>query len=75
MTTQQTTAPEPQPLLVSLWQAAKLLSVSKRTVQNYVALKALPARKLGRRTLIPYSALVQFTKRDHVTSTAPQQAQ
>jgi excisionase family DNA binding protein len=73
MTTQQTTAPEPQPLLVSLWQAAKLLSVSKRTVQNYVALKTLPARKLGRRTLIPFSALQQFAKRDHKTTAAERQ--
>ena len=71
MTTQQTT-PEPTPLLVSLSQAAKLLSVCKRTIQNYVALKTLPARKLGRRTLIPYSALVQFAKRDHDHTTAPE---
>ena len=74
MTKQQNPTPEPAPLLVSLWQAAKLLSVCKRTVQNYVALRQLPARKIGRRTLIPYSALVQFSRHDHATD-PPEQPQ
>jgi len=62
------------PILVSIRQAAELLNVCPRTVQNLVIAKRLRARKIGRRTLIPYSALVQFSRHDHATD-APEQPQ
>ena len=56
------------PLLVSKKEASVLLGVCPRTIDNFVARKELPARKIGRRTLIPYSAVVAFSRRDHNTS-------
>lgn len=44
-------------LLVSKRRAAEALSVSVRTVENLIVSKRLPSRKIGRRRLIPYSAL------------------
>ena len=57
---------ERTPLLVSKRDAAALLSLCVRTVDNLIAMKKLPARRVGRRVLIPYTALVQFARRDHV---------
>jgi len=57
-----------RPLLVSKRDVAALLSLCVRTVDNLIATKKLPARRVGRRVLIPYSALVQFAKRDHLCS-------
>jgi excisionase family DNA binding protein len=54
------------PILLSKRDAAALLGVCQRTVDNFIASKELPCRRLGRRTLIPYSALVAFSRRDHV---------
>ena len=50
-------------LLVSLSEAAEAIGVCRRTVDNLIAAKQLPARKIGRRTLIPYSALITFVRR------------
>jgi hypothetical protein len=41
-----------------------MLSVSPRTIQNYIRAKMLPARKLGRRTVIPVRALENFLRTD-----------
>jgi len=38
---------------VSVREAARLLSISPRTVDKYVALKAIPTVRVGRRVLIP----------------------
>ncbi len=54
-------------LAVDTREAARLLSVSPRTLQNYIAAKLLPARKIGRRTVIPVKALEGFLKRDQPT--------
>jgi excisionase family DNA binding protein len=51
-------------LLVSKRDAAQLLSVSVRTIENLIAAKRLVARKLGRRTLIPRSAIEQLARPD-----------
>lgn len=59
---------EQTPLLVSKRDAAALLSLCVRTVDNLIATKKLPARRVGRRVLIPYTALVQFARRDHVST-------
>ncbi|MGH9486100.1 MAG: helix-turn-helix domain-containing protein [Terriglobales bacterium] len=53
-----------QPLLVTKQQAARLLSVSVRTVENLLAQKQLAYRKLGKRTLIPYSGVTQLVRHD-----------
>ena len=51
-------------LLVSKRDAAALLSVSTRTIDNLLKAKRLPARKIGRRTLIPRTAIEQLARRD-----------
>jgi excisionase family DNA binding protein len=53
------------PILVAKTEAAKLLGVCTRTIDNLVARKELPCRRIGRRTLIPYSALLAFARHDH----------
>lgn len=51
-------------IAVSTREAARMLSVSPRTIQNYVAAKMLPSRKIGRRTVIPVKALEAFIRHD-----------
>jgi excisionase family DNA binding protein len=52
-------------LAVSISDAARMLSVSRRTVHNYISAKVLPARKIGRRTVIPICFLEAFLRTDH----------
>jgi excisionase family DNA binding protein len=54
-------------LAVNISEAARLLSVSPRTVAALVACKELPSRKIGRRRVIPIRALEEFLRRDHRT--------
>jgi hypothetical protein len=51
-------------LAVDVRTASHMLSVSPRTIQNYIRLKMLPARKLGRRTVLLVKDLEAFLKRD-----------
>lgn len=53
------------PLLVSKREAAALLGICLRSVDNLIAAKQLPSRRIGRRVLIPYNALAAFARRDH----------
>jgi excisionase family DNA binding protein len=55
---------EKLPLAVDTREAARLLSVSPRTIQNYIAARLLPARKIGRRTVISVRALENFMRTD-----------
>jgi excisionase family DNA binding protein len=64
-----------EPILVSLRDAANLLGVCPRTIQNLVIRKELSVRKLGRRSLISYRELQTFARRDHTTIAGPGQAQ
>jgi excisionase family DNA binding protein len=57
-----------EPLLVSKRDAAALLGVCLRSIDNYIAAKELPCRRLGKRVLIPYAALVAFARRDHLVA-------
>jgi excisionase family DNA binding protein len=60
-------------LAVDIREAAYRISVSTRTIQNYIRAKVLPARKIGRRTVITVRALENFLRRDQpspVTETA-----
>jgi excisionase family DNA binding protein len=59
-----------EPLLVSKREAAALLGICVRSVDNYIASKQLPCRRLGKRVLIPYTVLVAFARRDHVSAAA-----
>ena len=52
-------------LLHSKKEASQMLNVSLRTIDNLIAFKELPARRIGRRVLIPHSALVNFVRTDH----------
>ncbi len=54
-------------LAVNIREAARLLSVSPRTIQNYIAAKVLLTRKIGRRTVIPVRALEAFLRTDHAS--------
>jgi excisionase family DNA binding protein len=58
---------KPEKLAVSTREAAQMLSVSPRTIQNYIAAKLLPARKIGRRTVISVKALEVFLRTDHAS--------
>jgi excisionase family DNA binding protein len=58
------TQTEELPLAVDIREAARLLGVSPRTIQNYVSAKLLPARKLGRRTVIFRRSLESFLRKD-----------
>jgi len=59
-----------QKIAVSVRDAAAMLSVSPRTIQNYIAAKLLPARKIGRRTVIPIRALENFLRTDQPSPVA-----
>lgn len=48
-------------LAVDVREAAYRLSVSPRTIQNYIRAKMLPARKIGRRTVISVRALEKLS--------------
>ena len=54
-------------ILVSKRDAARMLSVSTRTIDNLIRAKRLSVRRIGRRTLIPRSALEQLARRDTPT--------
>lgn len=54
-----------QKLLLTKREAAHLLSVSLRTIENQISWKQLAVRRIGRRVLIPFSQLERFAQRDH----------
>lgn len=47
-----------------------MLSISPRSVQNYVRMKILPARKIGRRRVISVRALENFLRSDQPSPVA-----
>jgi excisionase family DNA binding protein len=59
------------PLLISKREAAAMLGLSVRTLENLLSLKELPARRIGRRCLIEKAALERFARRDHRTKQGP----
>jgi excisionase family DNA binding protein len=54
-------------ILLSKKEAASALGISVRTVENLIATKKLEARRIGRRRLVPRTALEKLARRD-VTS-------
>lgn len=63
---------EPQVLGVSIGEAARCLGISPRTVAYLISRKELPSRRIGRRRIIPVSALHSFLARDHTTGASKQ---
>jgi excisionase family DNA binding protein len=51
-------------LAISTREAAAILGISPRIVKKYIATKVLPARKIARRTVIPFCALEEFLRKD-----------
>ncbi|HUZ47712.1 MAG TPA: helix-turn-helix domain-containing protein [Terriglobia bacterium] len=68
---EQTTTVDP--ILIGKRECARALGVCVRTIENLIATKQLPARKVGRRTLIPYRALIEFARHDHPTNSEARQ--
>ena len=54
-------------IALSKQEAALMLRVSLRTIDRLIALKELQVRRLGRRVLIPRTALESFMHKDHPT--------
>ena len=52
-------------ILVNRKEACRLLSLSLRSLDYLIMRRELPARRVGRRVLIPRHALELFARRDH----------
>jgi len=58
---------EAQPkLMYSKAEAAKMLSLSLRTIDYLIAAGELIARRVGKRVLLPHNSLMIFTRKDHI---------
>jgi excisionase family DNA binding protein len=60
---------KPESIFISRQIAAGMLDVSLRTLENLIATKQLPIRRIGRRVVISRQALDEFARRDHATTT------
>ena len=54
-------------LAVSPSEAARMIGVSLRTLQNYIRVKQLPVRKIGRRTVVRFIPLHSLDKKNTCT--------
>jgi predicted transcriptional regulator len=52
------------PFAVSKYEAARLLGISVRSVENYIAAKLLEARKIGTRRVVLVRSLEKFLRSD-----------
>jgi hypothetical protein len=57
------------PLLVSKREAAAALGICIRTLDALIGTKQLLVRRIGKRVLVPYSALQSFARHDHASPT------
>lgn len=62
--------PTPARLSVNQSEAAEMVGLSLRTIQNLIRSQQLPIRKIGRRTVIEVRALEELLAQDR-TLTAP----
>jgi excisionase family DNA binding protein len=62
-------------ILLNKREVATALAISVRTVENLIASKRLPVRRIGRRTLVSRVALEAFARRDHRTHEASQSSE
>jgi len=60
----------PVRIAVSQSEAAEMVGLSLRTLQNFIRSKQIPVRKIGRRTLVEVSALEVFVSTDRSSSIA-----
>ena len=51
-------------ILCSKKEAADILGVSVRTIENLISRRLLISRQIGKRRMVPYAACVQFARRD-----------
>ena len=63
--------PDDSVLAVSISEAARRLGVSVRTIATLVASKELGSRRIGRRRVIPVTALEAFLKKDSPIPVGP----
>lgn len=56
---------QPDKLAVSRFEAARLLSISLRTLDSLLARGELRGRRVGRRIVFPVEELHRFLRRDH----------
>jgi hypothetical protein len=61
-------------LAVGKREAGAMIGLSVRSVENYIALKKIETRKLGRRTVVLVSSLEKFLRQDQ-PSASPTQRQ
>jgi excisionase family DNA binding protein len=54
-------------IAVGVAEAARRLGLSVRTVATLISRRELPSLKVGRRRIIPVTALETFIRRDHRT--------
>lgn len=64
-----------QSIAVSVKTAAVMLGVSRRTVQSHIRVGTLPARKIGRRTVIRVCDLELFLNNDQPSPAANQRGE
>jgi len=57
----------PEPLLVTIEQAARLLAVSPRTIRYLIKRKRLVGRKIGSLVRIPMTSVHTFLRCDHAS--------
>lgn len=57
-------------LLHTKAEAAQMLAVSLRTIDNLIAFKQLPVRRIGRRVLVSRATLLNFAKGDRPPTAA-----
>ena len=55
----------PKPILVSVKEACRLLSLCRSTLEKYMATE-IKSRKVGKKRLVVMASLESFAKRDHV---------
>jgi excisionase family DNA binding protein len=54
--------------LYSRKEAARLLSISVRSLDYLIAAKEIDTRRIGKKVLIPHGALVRFAQANHYES-------
>jgi excisionase family DNA binding protein len=64
MNTNDNSGEQRRSLAVDLAEASRLSTLSRRTLENYIRVKRLRARKVGRRTLILMRDLEAFLRSD-----------
>ncbi len=62
-------------LAVDLREASEITSLCRRTLENYIRAKQLPAKKIGRRTIVLVADLQKFLRADRPSPSVPERRQ